>query len=74
LPRCSAGTFNIVEVNGAVPESTHIWDRRTALLEAWRALMRHCRWPFEMGHVNCARGFKTLRRAEFMRGYRRENC
>ena len=41
--------FTIVEVNGAGAESTHIWDRRTPLLAAWRDLMRQYRWLFEIG-------------------------
>jgi hypothetical protein len=64
--------FTIVEVNGAGAESTHIWDRRTGLLQAWRDLMRQYRWLFEIGHANRARGFAPMSRAEFMRGYRRE--
>lgn len=64
--------FTIVEINGAGAESTHIWDRRTGLLQAWRDLMRQYRWLFEIGHANRARGFKTMRLAEFMHGYRRE--
>jgi hypothetical protein len=64
--------FTIVEVNGAGAESTHIWDRRTGLLEAWRDLMRQYRWLFEIGHANRARGFKPMRLGDFMRGYRRE--
>ena len=64
--------FTIVEINGAGAESTHIWDRRTGLLEAWRDLMRQYRWLFEIGHANRARGFKTMSLGEFMRGYRRE--
>ena len=64
--------FTIVEINGAGAESTHIWDRRTGLLEAWGDLMRQYRWLFEIGHANRARGFKPMGLAEFMRGYRRE--
>ncbi len=64
--------FSIVEINGAGAESTHIWDRRTGLIEAWRDLMRQYRWLFEIGHANRARGFKTMSLGEFMRGYRRE--
>lgn len=64
--------FTIVEINGAGAESTHIWDRRTGLLEAWRDLMRQYRWLFEIGHANRSRGFKPLSWAEFIRGYRRE--
>jgi hypothetical protein len=64
--------FTILEVNGAGAESTHIWDRRTGLLQAWRALMRQYRWLFEIGAANRARGFKPMSLAAFMRDYRRE--
>jgi hypothetical protein len=64
--------FTIVEINGAGAESTHIWDRRTSLLQAWRDLMRQYRWLFEIGHANRARGFKPMGWAQFMQAYRRE--
>lgn len=64
--------FTIVEVNGAGAESTHIWDRRTGLIEAWRDLMRQYHWLFEIGAANRARGFAPMSLAEFLRGYRRE--
>lgn len=64
--------LTILEVNGAKAESTHIWDRRTGLLQAWRDLMRQTRWLFEIGAANRARGFKPMSLAAFMRDYRRE--
>lgn len=64
--------FTIVEVNGAGAESTHIWDRSTGLIEAWRALMRQYRWLFEIGHANRRRGFAPMPWREFLRAYRRE--
>ncbi len=64
--------FTIVEINGAGAESTHIWDRSTGLLQAWRDLMRQYRWLFELGHANRARGFKPMRAGEIMHDYRRE--
>ena len=64
--------FSILEANGAGAESTHIWDRRTGLLQAWRDLMRQYRWLFEIGAANRARGFKPMRWADFVRSYRRE--
>jgi hypothetical protein len=64
--------FTIVEANGAGAESTHIWDRGTSLLQAWRDLMRQYRWLFEIGAANRARGFKTMRWADFLRDWRRE--
>ena len=64
--------FTILEINGAGAESTHIWDRRTGLLQAWRDLMRQYRWLFEIGAANRARGFKPMSLSAFMRDYRRE--
>jgi hypothetical protein len=64
--------FSIVEINGAGAESTHIWDRSTRLLTAWRDLMRQYRWLFEIGAANRRRGFQTMRWAEFAAAYRRE--
>ena len=64
--------FTILEVNGAGAESTHIWDRRSGLLQAWRDLMRQYRWLFEIGAANRARGFKPMSLGAFMRDYRRE--
>ncbi len=64
--------FTIVEINGAGAESTHIWDRRTTLLQAWRDLMRQYQWLFEIGAANRARGFKPMSLADFRRDYRRE--
>ena len=64
--------YTIVEINGAGAESTHIWDRRTGLLQAWRDLMPQYRWLFEIGAANRRRGFKPLGWGEFLRDYRRE--
>ena len=64
--------FTIVEINGAGAESTHIWDRKTSLLVAWRDLMRQYRWLFEIGHANRKRGFQPMKWADFIRDYRRE--
>ena len=64
--------FTILEINGAGAESTHIWDRRTGLLQAWRDLMRQYRWLFEIGAANRARGYKPMSLGQFMRDYRRE--
>lgn len=67
-------SFTIVEANGAGAESTHIWDRKTGLLQAWRDLMRQYRWLYEIGAANRARGFKPMRWADFLRSYRREKA
>ncbi len=66
--------FTIVEINGAGAESTHIWDRRTTLLQAWRDLMRQYRWLYEIGAANRARGHMPMSWAEFRAAYRREKA
>lgn len=66
--------FTILEINGAGAESTHIWDRSTSLLRAWRDLMRQYRWLFEIGHANRARGFQPMAWRDFLRDYRREKA
>jgi len=63
-----------LEVNGAGAESTHIWDRRTGLLQAWRDLMRQYRWLYEIGAANRACGFKPMGWRDFVRDYRREKA
>ena len=68
-----AGTgFTIVEANGAGAESTHIWDRSTGLLKAWRDLMKQYRLLFQIGRANADRGFKPMSLAEFRQWHRRE--
>ncbi len=64
--------FQIVEINGAGAESTHIWDRKTGLLQAWGALMRQYRWLFQIGAANRARGHKPMPLRDFLRAWRRE--
>lgn len=64
--------FTIVEANGAGAESTHIWDRRTTLLQAWADLMRQYRLLFQIGRANRDRGFQPLSLREFRRWHRRE--
>jgi hypothetical protein len=58
--------FTIVEANGAGAESTHIWDRKTTLLAAWRDLMTQYRLLFQIGRANVDRGFKALSVKEFL--------
>jgi hypothetical protein len=64
--------FTILEANGAGAESTHIWDRRTGLLSAWRDLMKQYRLLFQIGRANVDRGFRPLTLGEFRQWYRRE--
>lgn len=41
--------FEIVEINGAGAEATHIWDKQTHLLDAYRTLFKQWKYLFEIG-------------------------
>lgn len=64
--------FKIIEINGAGGEATHIWDRKTPLLEAYRTLLRQYRYLFEIGADNRRRGFKPSTLSELWKAYRKE--
>jgi len=64
--------FAIVEINGAGAESTHIWDRKTTLRDAYAALMRQYAAMWEIGAINAARGFRPARLRELYDAYRDE--
>lgn len=50
--------FRIIEINGAGGEQTHIWDARTTLMEAYRALLQQFGALYRIGAANRRRGFK----------------
>lgn len=64
--------FRILEVNGAGAESTHIWDSRTHLREAYAALFRQHGLLWQVGARNRARGFRPEGMGDFLRRWRRE--
>jgi membrane protein DedA with SNARE-associated domain len=61
--------FEIVEINGAGSEATHIWDAKTTLLEAYRTLFRQWRLLFEIGAAikNSDRFRPKIHRIRFLR-------
>ena len=50
--------FSIIEINGVGSEATHIWDRETSLVEAYRSQLEHYAAAFEIGAANRRRGFR----------------
>lgn len=50
--------FRIIEINGAGGEQTHIWDARTTLGEAYKALLQQFGALYRIGAANRRRGFK----------------
>lgn len=61
--------FKIIEINGAGGEATHIWDRKTPILEAYRTLFRQYRYLFEIGSRNRERGFHPASLSQMWRAY-----
>ena len=64
--------FTILEINGAGAESTHIWDRRITLRQAYAALRKQYRLMFEIGQINRRRGLALPSIRELWRHYRLE--
>ncbi len=51
--------FQVIEINGAGSEATHIWDPRTKLMHAWRTQFYHYGMAFRIGAANRRRGFSA---------------
>jgi hypothetical protein len=64
--------FAIIEINGAGAESTHIWDSKTTLIGAWRALFRQFALLYRIGAMNRTRGHKAESWRDFFGRWRRE--
>ena len=62
--------FAVVELNGAASEPTHIYDPKHSIFFAWKELMRHIRYMFEISAANHQQGFPYLSRKAGMKEYR----
>lgn len=65
--------FQIVEINGAGAEATHIWDARTTLGEAYATLFRQFRILFEIGEANRRLGHRPVGPRALLRAIREGN-
>ena len=75
MTRLQAGKdFDILEINGAGAEMTHVWDRSTSLAKARRDLMEQYRLLFAIGRANRDRGHRGQGLRDFWRAYRREKA
>ncbi|MCC5877583.1 MAG: VTT domain-containing protein [Candidatus Sumerlaeia bacterium] len=52
--------FEIIEINGASSESTHIWDRDISLREAYSVLFRQFDILFRIGDLNRRAGHRPI--------------
>ncbi len=65
--------FSIVELNGAASEPTHIYDPEHSLFFAWKELIRHIRYMYEISVENHKNGAPYLNHKEGMEQYRLHN-
>ena len=63
--------FQIIEINGAGAEATHIWDAGQTLGQAYGTLFEQWRTLFVIGAANRRRGVRPLSAARFLRDVRR---
>ncbi|WP_281310680.1 D-alanine--D-alanine ligase [Flavobacterium flavigenum] len=62
--------FQIVELNGAASEPTHIYDPKHSVWFAWKELARHITYMYEISAANHKRGFPYLDYKVGMNEYR----
>jgi D-alanine-D-alanine ligase-like ATP-grasp enzyme len=65
--------FSIVELNGAASEPTHIYDPEHSLFFAWKELIRHIHYMYEISVENHKHGAPYLSHKEGMEQYRLHN-
>jgi len=65
-------SFQIIEINGAGSEATHIWDPATRLVDAYAAQFFHYHAAFAIGRANRARGHRPPRIREILHLWRRQ--
>lgn len=62
--------FQIVELNGAASEPTHIYDPKHSIFFGWKELLRHISYMYKISVQNHKRGFPYLNHKAGMREYR----
>lgn len=65
--------FLVVELNGAASEPTHIYDPKHSLFFAWKELMRHITYMYEISVSNHKNGAPYLSHKDGMEQYRLHN-
>ncbi|MES2545437.1 MAG: D-alanine--D-alanine ligase [Bacteroidota bacterium] len=65
--------FSVVELNGAASEPTHIYDPKHSIFFAWKELMRHITYLYEISMQNHKKGHPLLTHKKGMEQYRIHN-
>lgn len=69
----SGEAFNILEVNGASSEATHIWDRDTSIVEVYKTLFHQYKTLFKIGDSLRQQGCKTPSLWQLLKTWREES-
>lgn len=62
--------FQIVELNGAASEPTHMYDPKHSIFFGWKELMRHIRYMYQISAANHKKGAPYLTFRKGMAEYR----
>ncbi len=62
--------FQVVELNGAMSEPTHIYDPKHSLLFAWKTLAKHISAMYKISVANHKKGFPYLSHKQGMKQYK----
>ncbi|WP_394758519.1 D-alanine--D-alanine ligase [Flavobacterium sp.] len=62
--------FQVVEINGAASEPTHIYDPKHSIFFAWKELARHITYMYKISVQNHKKGFPYLTNKEGFLQYR----
>lgn len=64
--------YQILEMNGASSEATHIWDSRTSLFEAFKTLLVQYQILFKIGYLQRKEGHKPPSLFQLYKAWREE--
>ncbi|WP_438461838.1 D-alanine--D-alanine ligase [Marinomonas sp. PE14-40] len=64
--------YQILEMNGASSEATHIWDSRTSLREAFQTLLKQYQILFKIGYLQRKEGHKPPSLLELYKAWQEE--
>ena len=65
--------FSIIELNGAASEPTHMYDPKHSLFFAWKELLRHISYMYQISKINHKNGVSYLTHKQGMEQFRLHN-
>jgi hypothetical protein len=65
--------FQIVEINGAISEPTHIYDPKHSILYGWKELLKHYNYLFQISLQNNQKGHPYLSFKEGVTEFKKHN-